>query len=147
MENKYYTPDIKEFHIGFNFEFKTGIEGWKEFKIDNNKIKAVFENIIDHPSQFRVKFLDKEDIESLGWNGEPYKDNEITGLKARYEICEGVVEFPQIVLEPKGENGFLIFILEGEHAMREILFRGIINNKSELIKIMKQIGIYDTSSK
>ena len=33
MENKYYTPQIEEFHVGFEFEVNYGNNDWQQEKI------------------------------------------------------------------------------------------------------------------
>jgi hypothetical protein len=72
MENKYYTPAIEEFHVGFEYEILHNNE-WKKTSVFNNSCGGdiIFEiknmghwDVVSKP---RVKYLDKEDIESLGW--------------------------------------------------------------------------------
>jgi hypothetical protein len=98
MENKYYTPKIEEFYVGFEFEFhgmttgglamldfskdignpekivvsKPDYKVWtkevfthKYFDIYYRRLEDV-EKLIE-AGQIRVKYLDREDIESLGW--------------------------------------------------------------------------------
>jgi len=60
-ENKYYTPEIEEFFVGFEYEVYDKLHGvW-------NKENNFFLQQGDFKDSIRVKHLDREDIESLGW--------------------------------------------------------------------------------
>lgn len=75
MNSKYYTPTLEEFHAGFRYESysvstydgNTMSHNWEPriFK-DGHKIYAGNDVLI--PETCRVKFLDQQDIEELGWN-------------------------------------------------------------------------------
>lgn len=97
MESKYYTPDISEFHVGFEYEVFDSKYEYKVEKLSETKLKVLSDPItttgwfkeayeIDSflyvedssdiksniPSyiendKVRVKYLDREDIESLGF--------------------------------------------------------------------------------
>lgn len=66
---KYYTPSIEEFHVGFECEIIKSSK-FKKTIVDNHELETVLyevgygEQLSDN---YRVKYLDKEDIESLGW--------------------------------------------------------------------------------
>lgn len=70
ITSKYYTPEIEEFHVGFECEYKSTINNntyWTSLKLEKEHFSD------DHyynPFRLflRVKYLDKEDIESLGFN-------------------------------------------------------------------------------
>ena len=85
MKDKYYTPEIEEFHVGFEFEYEywdilRGVNyDWheevyyqmsqtKEPKKGGHTLWSIdsLSNAIKEES-IRVKHLDKEDIESLGF--------------------------------------------------------------------------------
>ena len=71
--NKYYTPSIEEFHVGFECEIKIG-DHWKNIKAIED-IEEMLIYGIPKPNNSRVKYLDKDDIESLGWELTPqYND-------------------------------------------------------------------------
>jgi len=74
----------------------------------------------------RVKYLDKEDIESLGF--EQSKEEASLFNKGDYWICftEGVHHL-EITLQVDNIN--------------DTVFSGIVKNKSELKRVLKQIGI------
>lgn len=81
MKEKYYTPKIEEFHIGFKFEvfelpFKVGASyadgKWVVGSLDTPRhFQAVnwtfLEKEIKERGVIRVKYLDREDIESFGF--------------------------------------------------------------------------------
>jgi hypothetical protein len=94
MDNKYYTPELEEFCIGFEYEEYQQKE-WNKLisppkSLGYEWVKKVFDTstslgkikhnvegmnwMIDgvdkgHPTcKIKVKYLDKEDIESLGWS-------------------------------------------------------------------------------
>lgn len=145
MENNlYYTPEISEFHVGFEYEHLTGFE--KEFKpyiydlakaclvieresiSHNGKIVKMFIPAMQaciEEKQCRVKTLDQSDIESLGW---------------RFGTNDYV--FPENKNVTYGQYKLLFNNSELEIIhLSGTVFRGIIKNKSELIKLMQQLNI------
>jgi len=99
MENKYYTPEIEEFHVGFECEITDVNACMEEFSKEReakmwfDKIytpKHVFKKhtITERDMSFysldphfiekdlRVKYLDKEDIEACEWKHDPNNDGE-----------------------------------------------------------------------
>ena len=81
MINKYYTPGIEEFHVGFRYEEYGDFTGeclirkldqkWHdqiydlEFSLPNDILDIYNEG--KEITLLRVKYLDKDDIEELGW--------------------------------------------------------------------------------
>jgi hypothetical protein len=153
-EDKYYTPEIEEFHIGFEYEGRdqnnnwwkldwttaNDMDGWQVdsegSRIDITKERT---NIFMVPDYIRVKYLDKEDIESLGWKYKYEGMFEIRGFKD-YAILE------DSIVEPSRDNYY--YITEGiidfknkPTGERKTIFEGTIKNKSELKRLMKQLGI------
>jgi len=101
--NKYYVPEISEFHVGFEY-------------------------YLGNPIQ--VKYLDRSDIESLGWTHKQYVPNR--------NICLNF-ELP---------NDWFLNYWFGEIPYIEISRDGYdtgcalnVKNKSELIKLMQQLNI------
>jgi len=120
--NKYYTPDISEFHIGFEYEFQnTSRYAWKPNVIDESNITPVIKDIQrgNTDYNYRVKYLDVADIESLGF-------------KQYYEQYQFIKGNAIIVL--KSDKSILI-----ESGMNK--FYGKIKNKSELKKLLIQLNI------
>ncbi len=121
MEEGYYIPDKTEFHLGFEFESNWNNEGWKADKISNFKMMENFDWIFkpDSSNKFRVKYLDVQDIESLGWSmGILYKN--------RYSITLVTINRTIGIIDS---------------VLRQACFIGKIKNKGELQKLMKQLEI------
>ena len=117
MKDKYYTPTIEEFHVGFEYEFKTNGLGF--VKTEVSETGGFFQG------EKRVKYLDREDIESLGFKcmgGNWYHDNKAYQIIGTWESIE---------------------ISRGQHEYRDVLFKGTIKNKSELKRLLKMLGIYE----
>ena len=131
--NKYYTPEIEEFHIGFEYERHQYEDGnWFKYTVEER-------DILDHAEkEIRVKYLDKEDIESLGFKEKSLKYyifNEPSG-KLPY--------WNKVILDFRWsyKDISIIGIRADDLGMEEgILFRGNIKNKSELKKLLKQLNI------
>ena len=133
-ENKYYIPIIEEFHVGFNYEiWEKKLVYDKVWKFRVNKYifneKQVTQTFFNYnftedlrEGKIRVKLLDKEDIESLGF----VKDSgDYDFIKDKYQI----EIYPNNILHITEDYG------------NYLLFHGTIKNKSELIKLLKQLNI------
>jgi len=148
---KYYTPELNEFYEGFEFEIKT--VDTKEYIPStfsmSNMSKDIKGNAQEHAviywlkhNQIRVKYLDKEGVDSL--------INENYDLKTIEFIEDNVYEFS---FNKSGTQyqGFytysdrMISFYEDYRMMGneklDCIFRGGVNNKSELKKLMIQLGI------
>jgi len=110
IDNKYYTPDISEFYVGFEYELycrdvnptiKNGSTVWLKSWQAKTFTKAEFErgvgfdrNLDLQDDWIRVRYLDKEDIESLGFElkhtdcGED-TDNENFDIYSKYGAIIG----------------------------------------------------------
>lgn len=137
-ESKYYTPEIEEFHIGFEFEkyderpatYKENNyvpTNWHKFKYDLKSIRLSQLGTHLHDKTIRTKFLDKEDIESLGWRLNP---------RGTYYSIEISGDGSDTQLYYTKETYLTIYDWDSQY-----LFRGYIKNKSELVKLMKQLRI------
>ena len=113
MENKYYTPSIEEFHVGFEYEIEEPDGSYTKQELT---VRDSLEFIDDHSSEFRVKYLDIDDIESLGFKESEYKN---TGcfILDKYRLFWFGKPFISIDVIFKNEY--------------QIIFRGTIRNKSE----------------
>lgn len=76
MENKYYIPEIEELYVGFECEilssygYQKGV--WPKVLREDTLTGFELAEIKDilrttNGTSIRVKYLDQEDIESLGW--------------------------------------------------------------------------------
>lgn len=138
-ENKYYTPTIDEFYVGFECERKE-VDNWEQYIVTSStwSSNSMWKMIRDKQESFRVKYLDKEDIESVGFKkylghsdickDQTWQDN-IFGKDLQFTLYD---------------NGMLLIEYQDwEEEEMVILFKGIIKNKSELVVLLKQLGICD----
>lgn len=146
---KYYTPDLEEFHIGFEYEFLeqhgSPEETWVKKTLmeisdgeDDMYLGNTFHAIEKYERVYlrnavRVKVLDEEDIKELGW-------------KKIYENTKDISTHKEIIFE------YTVYRLSWYPYINEIqiyfhldestiTFDGQIKNKSELKRLMKQLGI------
>jgi hypothetical protein len=71
MENKYFTPDIEDFHVGYECEILK--EKWEHFVFNVEEIIPVFARVNSKTivsDKIRVPYLTKEQIEAEGWKPE-----------------------------------------------------------------------------
>ena len=65
--SKYYTPEIKDLYIGYICETPQGTIGKGKWKTTIINSQLDWWKICDLSLPIRTKYLDKKDIESLGW--------------------------------------------------------------------------------
>ncbi|MES2395879.1 MAG: hypothetical protein V4549_07745 [Bacteroidota bacterium] len=127
----YYTPEPSEFHIGFEYEINTlypekHIDGYGFIKTvittENYRQNMDCIHLLD---RVRVKYLDHDDILSLGWK----KTSEIQN-SSWYTLNEFCLIFSTT------QNKIYI---SDKHD--ETKFSGTIKNKSELKRLMNQLQI------
>lgn len=128
MENKYYTPEISEFHVGFEYEERHLGKQYRDLYVQRELTTLIF--IHDSwrfgTDECRVKYLDSEDIQSLGFSEGPYfKKGRENDLVQIYNIESTDVW----IIDTFTEN------------TRCQLFKGVIKNKSELKKLLLQLEI------
>jgi hypothetical protein len=128
-KEKYYAPSIEEFQVGFEYEAKCPItKEWTEFKVDLS-----FGSLwLAYANDTRVKYLNREDIESLGWEcvKEDYfykRTSQTSSIDILFNEQESMIEIQSTEVMD-------------EEPVRT-LFLGTIKNKSELKKLLKQLGI------
>ena len=169
MENKYYTPEISEFYAGFEYEYKprareglmsyvrnnfTYINRWDK-DVFNKKSENFLEalEVYDRPYNIgdiytyiedkavRVKYLDKEDIESFGFK---YIDEDTYILPMLFKpiiFSPGKV-WGDIIMHYHPEDNYTSITGFSEGQEEEYtLFMGLIKNKSELKKILQMTGV------
>jgi len=143
MEAKYYTPEIEEFHVGFEYYFNDiGADG--ENLYDENR-KAVIKDgtQIDDITRLQdgkpvynlfVKHLDRQDIEELGWKYSNLSNTYSIELNDMSSVLTN-----GIWLDIQSNNR--IKIIDCRLPRHEVVFNGYIKNKSELKKLMKMLNI------
>jgi len=133
----YYTPEAEEFYIGFEYEIEQ--HGDNTFRVDNEWAtfeleyeELTFPKLWLKPNSVRVKYLDSEDIKSLGFR----------------QITDDCYDLP--LKEFRGRTNQELRILLRETVLiylaispgdseTMVLFTGKIKNKSELKKLLKQL--------
>ena len=141
MTDKYYTPDITEFKVGFKYEYYSDYAKiWKSYilKLDDYKSTQMSESwFIEEVLELkniRVKHLDKDDIEELGWLPLPkYSSLDKEGLSFDYLGNDT----KNIDFQLYFNNWKFIQIFE----FRDLVYQGELKNYNELQKIMKQLNI------
>ncbi len=156
-QDKYYTPSIEEFRVGFEYEYNSETLQYNlvdfsdpmtipekignEVKVWNKRIFGVtdFETMIynigysDRIKRYRVKYLDREDIESCGFEiikeGCPWQYMK-GGCKLVTDIHSDKTGMP--------ENTKVIIYQKGDEYP---YFDGTIKNISELKQILTMIGV------
>ena len=130
---KYYVPTIDEIHPGFECEGKVmriertfhkgvisliGFELWFTAGDSATNYDA---------TKIRVKHLDHYDIVSLGWTfSESNNRYELKGYKmSAYRFFKTTKIYKEDI----------------EHGLRKVFFNGVLRNKSELNRLMNQLGI------
>lgn len=132
---KYYIPSIEELHEGFEIHVPTIARYEKHILTKEDLINACKFGI----SREVVKYLDKEDIEELGWGKGKFLNHEF-------------YEFSTFFGEPKRENQWTLRFWKKLIANQynciitqttsgHSRFLGEIKNKSELKRLMKQLNI------
>lgn len=130
---KYYTPSIEEFHVGFEYEIKLNNDNWEKCIFQPNKDN--FSHRFKEETWFtiegssRVKYLDREDIESLGFYSE---DNGECYNKSIGWMIIGIYPWEDVGGKP---NEYKISVDANTN------FHGTIKNKSELKRLLKQLNI------
>ncbi len=125
--SKYYTPTIEEFHVGFEYQSLWGLEGINEEWHD--EVYSEKDCVNNLCGTLRVKHLDREDIESLGFE---CTNDHIGFLTFKKQGC--IIE-----LAPKNPNEAPVVRITRDSSSSK--FEGTIKNKSELKRILKQLGI------
>lgn len=140
MENKYYAPSSEEFYIGFEYQegnsaIRDNITEWLDNVVED---KLHLKLLFDGYTHFRVKYLDRKDIESLGFNYT--KASGFRGNKLYFEKeSHGIILSPGIY-----EDDFYdVHIYQDSILGLPVLTRffGEVKNKSELKKLLKMLNI------
>ena len=142
MENKYYTPSIEELYVGFECEAYSTLTPKTNYNpviVDTFLLQDICDHINEdyfEPSHYRVKYLNSEDIKSLGFK---FTSLDATGVicwyvkRATFKILNWT--FHEVLINHNPENNMIwIFAMENGEATQ--LFQGIVKNKSELVKVI-----------
>lgn len=143
--SKYYTPKIEEFYVGFEYEEKSSglwtTQLYNEYSpiinqylCDDYGVKI--DSIQDYINQeiVRIKYLDQEDIESLGFNHNPK-----TSIKNVFTL-KTTDETYILKFKVHMRKNFNVSIQDDKSFC---YFEGLIKNKSELKKVLQLIGVLE----
>lgn len=130
MNAKYYTPEIEEFHVGFEYELFNG-DNWQKRTVGRGvwDLKGQIKKFLDK-EHIRVKHLDRDDIDSLGW----------TSIGDNVWEKWSNPKYAQWKLKMYNDKVSITFF-HPDDSKGELHFFGTIKNKSELKRILKMIGI------
>lgn len=85
LREKYYTPELSEFYVGFECETRAidrrpsmtfldlGVYEWRKMTVEldsfgsHDLCMGEIDSLVNGDNEFRVKYLDQEDLESLGF--------------------------------------------------------------------------------
>ena len=153
MNNKYYSPEIKDLLMLQEVEYlyegewlKGGVTGITVFELTIHnelldKIAHVNYNPYDIKPIVRVKYLCQEDIEDLGFvSNRPYDGEYRSRSNIRWDCRAETLK-----LTHNDENNWIELRIDANYG-QEYLFQGTVKNKSELKVILKQIG-YESTEK
>ena len=143
-ETKYYTPTKSDWVEGLEYEYQNKWSpDWRKYTIDLDTSFSMLspdgEFADDRPfnneSKFRIKCLDREDIEELGWRESHFSN----GNYFHFDVMKGEERTATFRLHKSGE----ICIIDSYTASAIQLpsFQGWVKNKSELKKLMYQLGM------
>jgi len=155
MEEKYYTPDVSEFCIGLKFYAKqkqndksTSLAWVRDdniypWEITKDNYGEVFEYL--HYGDLResavVKYLDKEDIESLGFEAMMDSFNKHIG-ENQYKATSKKGNFNKLKWLSKHDDKICLHFVDDfkDDGNNNCYVAFTIKNKSELKKVLKMIG-------
>lgn len=167
MEDKYYIPNIEDFYVGYEYEFHSMTIGGMaimDFSEDNKVFNIIsqpehkvwykesvtknefglyergldkIENLIKS-NQIRTKYLDKQDIESLGWEYIGKSIDLRFKKEGRFERHSWTAR--KIKLHYGLEDNWLFIHIEDNNDEFTI-FEGICPSINELKTIMKLLNI------
>ena len=149
MKKKYYTPNASEFHIGFEYEVFDYLKNkWDKITlgVPNHFELDQLNEVIECPKKsfsktFRVKYLDKKDIESLEYENRmkrlPEKYNQY--FTKNYKCKRNYYNYIHVLTNDLNNHVLIVASINLDSAKGDTLFTGIIKNKSELKIILKQV--------
>lgn len=172
--NIYYTPEISEFHIGFECEYRwkpesrlcfnckgdlltkegldpdcthsgsyTNLEAydWRTIVIDASWFNDdLINNIFNNELEFRVKILDSQDVIELSKNimtPEEIDDKHSTYVRGQSKVLNIKGETFQIIIYYEPVTSTMAVSI----GFYSVSFKGIIRNKSEFGRLMKQLQL------
>ncbi len=146
-ENKYYTPEIEDLHVGYEVESyewsrdEAGVEAlnydrWVSTKLDERRIETIlkYKNL----SGIRVPYLTKEQIEAEGWEIEEGHTGQFYRKKGEFEIYR-MSHYNTKTGDEELELKLLIYTIQNEQSV--FLYKGDYKSINEFRTLMKWLNI------
>jgi len=125
----YYTPEIEEFHVGFEYQLlEDDTNNWEDYTIEDKH--DLFDALNETT---RVKLLDKDDALSLGWKPDQF-------TKEDFALNFEDEEWYMNIFPASSIPGSICLVEIGRDGYDTGYF-GEVKNKSELKFIMKRLGM------
>jgi len=150
QQNKYYTPDISELHVGYcNYQVCYKKDIWTDAVpiVDGTQIDNVIDLLTGRVgfhsgSHVRTKYLDQSDIESCGWEIDVEKEKRRKNHVTAPYISKG----KNGMLSQHGENYMISTIIgppteDSYGGLGQPMYMGPIKSINELRTIMKYLNI------
>ena len=169
-DNKYYTPSIEEFYVGFEYEIKQlndkrELVGWVKLiwsamDVMEESFTITYEmgkvSKVEGSECYRVKYLDREDIEDFKWKP-IYKENLWEkGLMLFHKEIKYRGEKHSCLIVYNSRSKWLVITVNDEKAIGFVgekiskhldfsvfgsVYAGNCNNSSQLKQILQWTGI------
>lgn len=156
MEDKYYVPEIEEFHVGC--EIYMPMEGQEELVCsvlnDPNLTSVLNVHISDNesfekysvPDCLKMKYLDQDDIESFGFNKHTFSSKWYNvWIKGQFDPNNWDKNKDALFLQFMGDyhttRSIVITTPHGKANLQTGLYRGVCKNKSKLKTLLKDLGV------
>lgn len=127
--NKYYVPQIEDIKLGFRHERRDIYGVWSKKEVNAiyeiSALSLMLKDVYMNGSPVRVKLLDTEDIQELGWE----IDSPYSFRKREYILEVGLLDLH------RGLDTLDIYLVD------KLIFQGTIKNYNELKDIMKMLNI------
>lgn len=134
--DKYYTPKVEELHPFIELY----VEGKKEILGTSDVIDLYSRNLgkLQVGKNVKIKYLDKEDIESFGFK---LKENDDL-INEHYILGEAPNSIRLTKVDSKTYPHWTIesINIRGDKTYINFIFQGSIKNKSELKKLLQQLN-------
>jgi hypothetical protein len=153
---KYYTPTLEEFHVGFEYEYQDGPDDSFEPRVHtvfNETERHIWVNdfrdfkgtYVMAPIMYRVKYLDREDIEDV--LGKEFKEDSVKYSSVDYKYKKGDIYSKAWIVSywvKDRELQITRYDFKGENNpdSSRCVFEGTVKNKSEFKRILKQLGLW-----
>jgi hypothetical protein len=143
MEKGYYKPEIEEFCVGFEYE------SYADDQEDDRWCDETFDELHDFGTLkymlgqdfIRVKLIDEEDILSEGFIRMAYEIGMWTDFERFYNDPRMSKNLCGIHFTRVGWCLITIYNIEDGFEDRITKFSGTIRNRTELKKLLKQLGV------